>query len=207
MALSTAPPASKRRLTIGVDMDGVLADFMGTARKWFFNLYGKPTPDMIQTSWSAISLGITPDQESHFWDLVRAKPGFWFSLAPLPNTSLIYRMTVEHDIYFVTNRFPTGGDDAGTQSNMWLREHFQIKSPKVIVTGDKSVPAKRYQFDWFIDDKPSNLLDVLRGAPHCRLVLQDGTYNRDATGVPRVDNFNEFAKLILGADNASAPRA
>lgn len=191
----------KKQTVIGVDVDGVLADFMHGVRA-IVKRHFKHHADIdmvLQTTFGLDSIGLTDEEQQIIWDEIHETPNFWAHLPSLPGTSLLKPIFETYDVHFITNRFETGGIPADVQTAMWLKEHFHIDAiGHVHPSSDKSVEARKLGLDYMIDDKPSNLTDVLRGAPNCRVILQSATYNREARGVPRVFSFNEFAALIGG---------
>lgn len=185
-------------------MDGVLADFMASARHLLFRLFPRlRDPDVrtiAQSNFGLESLGVTKEEEVIFWQTIRQTPDFWYNLAPLPNTTFLYKLDAAHRLFFITNRFPTGGDTAEDQTRRWLQEKHGLVAPKIYVYADKSIPSERVGLDYMIDDKPENLDAVLQGSPNCRPVLLDATYNRAPkyAGYLRFCDFNTFALQILG---------
>lgn len=192
--------ASRKRQVVGIDVDGVLADFLGSARKALRALYGKPEDSAIQTSWAFSSLGITEEETKGFWDYVDAVPNWWMRLQKMPNTYLVADIERSHRVVFITHRFDGAGSPVEDQTKEWLTRSFGIKNPTVVLSGDKGPVAKGLKLDWFIDDRPENVWGVVQDAPKCNAFIYDGTYNRDGdilpASVPRIANFDEFAKLI-----------
>lgn len=190
-------------MRIGVDVDGVLADFATNARAIAKQLFdGKPEDHLVQTGWGFDSLGLNKEQESIMWNAIKGTFNFWASLKPLDNTSLLPLLARKHDLVFVTTRIPTAGAPVCKQTEDWLHRWFLLDHPNVIITNHKGNVASSLQLKAFIDDKTSNLADihnVVVGRVPPVLYLKDAPYNQEDKRFSRVGSFNEFAlKFLLG---------
>lgn len=190
-----------KRFNVGVDIDGVLADFTFSARqlcKYLFN--GRPDDSLIQTGWGFDSLGLTKEEENLMWRTIDAQRNWWTTFRRMPNTNLLKHLTNEHRVIFITNR--KDGDDGSwpieVQSAEWLREQFNIFSPNVIISDSKGPVALGLKLDYFIDDRPKNVEEVCQGAPKCMTYLLDATYNKECPA-RRISSFDAFANIILEA--------
>jgi uncharacterized HAD superfamily protein len=186
-----------RRLNIGVDVDGVLSDFATSARKLCKQMFnGTPADSLIQTSWSFDSLGITREQESRMWRKIDAIPNWWLNHDKLPNTELLPELCAKHRVIFITNRKDGTGWPIEDQTKIWLKRNFGVVNTNVILSDAKGPVAVGLKLDYFIDDRPKNVLEVIAEAPATRVFLQDGSYNQECKGVDRVVSFNEFVEVI-----------
>jgi 5'(3')-deoxyribonucleotidase len=191
-----------KRYNVGVDIDGVLANFTGAARQLCIELFGKPDPSAVQTGWGFDSLGITKEEEELMWRTIDAQHNWWMSHGVMPNTQYVRALTQEHRVVFITNR--KDGDEKSAswpieeQSQEWLRRNFNIFAPNVIISDKKGPIAEGLKLHYFIDDRPKNVEDVIESYPLCKTYLLDAPYNKECP-VTRTFGFDSFAKMILGA--------
>lgn len=185
-------------MKIGIDMDGVLCDFTNAARLLMVCLFGKPTPDKIQTSWNFESLGLTPHEEKRLWKHIDLTPNWWEdSIKRLPSTNLLELADKNHDLFFITNRKPSTGHSIVHQTKLWLVMNTGLFIPTVIVTKQKGRLAETLGLNYFIDDKPENCQDVYSNSPNTKVYIQDATYNQGALPhISRANSLNHFLAEI-----------
>jgi uncharacterized HAD superfamily protein len=188
--------ARRPRLRLGIDLDGVLANFTERFIEITNATYGLNLRTEDQTDWGHTCLGITPAQEEEIWQTIKATKNFWETLNVLPGTENLNRAAHEHELFFITSRIPTAGLDVKTQSAFWLDEHFYIPYPSVIVVTDwKDKPAlyDALKLDGFIDDKPETVDEMLKR--NQRIYIMDQPYNK-LVEAPRVKSVNEFLERV-----------
>jgi 5'(3')-deoxyribonucleotidase len=184
-------------MIIGVDIDGVLADFNSSFIDLIVKVTGEdkfpPRPFDIPTWHYPQHFGYSEDvMEFHngpVWSAVRENPWFWFNLKPYPGTAeaLLYLLTREYllprahgdELYFVTARV---GVHVKQQSERWLKKFmptFTNWHPTVLIASNKAMVASALGFDVYIDDRWENCenVRVLTGA---RTFLMDRPWNADA---------------------------
>lgn len=181
---------------IGLDIDGVLSDFVSSYTDLFIATTGvdnfhdrhaatfPPCFDYPQ-----LSYGYTDDHAAAVWKLIKKDMQFWMKLEPLVGT----QETLEkldslrldgHDIYFVTSR---PGLMAKWQTETWLQTHgFDV--PTVIMHSDKGAVVKLLEMDAYIDDHLVNANEVMRVVREegmmTRVYLKDAPYNDRPVGDP-----------------------
>lgn len=190
-------------MRIGIDVDGILADFNYsycklavevTGRNLFPQLpYAPPCWDYLQP------LGYTPEEEKAIWGVIIASDSFWKGLWPYQDTdTVLKRLTTrwDDDIYFITNR---PGKQAKIQTEVFLFNHGYTH-PTVLVSGDKGPVAKGLKLDYFIDDKPSNCIDVADGSKETKVFMLNCTWNTSnifaIEDITRVTSVGEFLDRI-----------
>ena len=181
-------------MRIGIDVDGVLSDTLVAIHRKF------PGWDTSK-GWYG---GFTKEQFDTVWDDAKNTENFWLNIPTVEGISLysMRELGDRHDLYFITDRFDTVGGSAVRQTLKWLMDKLLWAPPAgVIVAKNKGPVASALGLHMFIDDKPQNCLDVRYCVPNCQVYLCDLPHNLNWRGdLPRVENFNAFAKLILEAN-------
>src|ERR1043166_583824 len=172
---------SKRRetrLRVGLDVDGVLGAFSPKFIEIANNLFGLNLRPEDQTGWAHQSLGLTNKQADKVWDVINKTPNWWMEDLPvLRRTDKLHIAARQHQLYFITKRNPTNvGLPIEEQTAHWIRRHFYIPNPTVIVTEQKGLVANALELDFFIDDKYENCLDVQNNSPRTQVYLHDAPY-------------------------------
>lgn len=194
------------RLRIGVDIDGVLAEFVPSAREVAKKLFnGRPNDNLIQRSWSFDSLGITKDEENLLWKTIDETPNWWTTLdRNVGASTLKMKLLMETCmVTFITNRKDgVVGLPIEQQSQIWLKDKFHIYNPTVLIMNDKGPLLNALKLDYFIDDRPKNVDECCQYAPRCQAALLDATYNQEFIYGWRVNTFDEFVDAVLVNGNS-----
>lgn len=195
-----------KKLTIGVDVDGVLADFTEAARslcKEKFN--GRPDDKLVQTGWGFDSLGLTKAEEDAMWEHIDNATNWWYSeINPLADAQLLRFLCDEHRVIFITNRKDakpeSGSMGVEKQTAFWLTNYFNIHAPTVLLSKAKGPLAAALKLDAFIDDRDKNLEEVIDAIGPEKVWGLRATYTPKALlkSHPNwVDSFDEFAAKFL----------
>lgn len=193
-----------KKLRIGIDVDGVLAEFDAGFAARAREMYGNPVPGYKPGDWDWTDSGLTKEQIGNVWDVVLNEPRFWYTLPDEPGfstESLEDLQIAGHELHFITTRYVTNPNVATPfeQTFDWIVERG-ITYPSVIVTGEKGLIAKALNLDVFVDDKPANLEKVRESRPKCRTYLLDQKHNAwfgNKALYRRVPSFDAFAQMIL----------
>ncbi len=156
-------------MRIGLDIDGVHADFAGAFTKLLVKVTGK---DLFERgdgknppSWDWFFLrGYTKEEVGLAWNVVKSPASaFWLNLEELPGCAATRLVILDllrwHDVYFITNR---PGSNAKWQTEQWLRLHLQIDHPTVLLSSEKGLTAKALNLDCYLDDYYVNVDDVVK---------------------------------------------
>lgn len=179
------------RPIIGLDVDGVLADFGSAFRKLSREMFGRPDKGFIQTSWGG--LGVSPEEIDAVWKRIKRSKNWWLSLGKMPGTESLKEMWFDYRIYFITSRVPTAGLPLEVQTAKWIENNYAIPYPTVITEHSKGPIASALGITIFLDDKPENCLDVMEGKNLIHTYLLDVPYNREnVPGTIRVGSVDAF---------------
>jgi hypothetical protein len=192
-----------KRLIVGVDVDGVLANFVKSARSLCKQMFdGRPPDSLVQEGWGFDSLGITPEEEDKMWKKIDSIPNWWMNHEKLPYTDSLIWLRDNARLIFITNRKDGTGLPIEQQTALWIARNYPIPQPTVLLSNAKGPLAAALKLDYFIDDRDKNVIEVAFGAPKCYTFIQDYPYNQHIQEkfqegfIQRVSNLNEFCEHI-----------
>lgn len=172
----------KKRPTIAIDMDGVIADTVSHFIKWYERDYG------VRVGLDAFEG--KPEAEGLPGNTVRkyvVTPGFFRSVPVMEGAKeAVLELSENFDVYIVSAamEFP----QSLIEKYEWLQEHFSFISWKnIILCGDKSIIGT----DYMIDDHVRNL-DTFKGTT---LMFTAG-HNVGVSHHRRVNNWKEIIEFL-----------
>lgn len=193
-------------MRVGLDIDGVLADFNQAYVATVIDVTGKdlfpgPYGTFDITTWNyPESYGYTATEVSKVWALIKESEGFWVNLRPYKEVQRIYQRLYDitcgaelHDVYFITSR---PGKSSKIQTEAWLAGGMQIQIPTVLISSDKGACARALNLDLYIDDRTENCADVVALSPRTRCFMLARTWNEHVDSVERVSTLDEFFAMI-----------
>lgn len=180
---------------IGLDIDGVLCDFVYSFRQVAHHL--NPDSDVYSTGgqldWDV--LADTEEEEDTIWRYIDTFP-FWLNMTPLVTPGEIQQM-VEYEfstdyIVYITSRKDKG--HAMEQTVDWLTKYGFPNPGHVISAREKSSVIKQKNVHAFLDDNPRHLREI----QGCELWVRDWKYNRleEFAHLPRVSSVGEWLRSI-----------
>jgi len=187
---------------IGIDLDDVLADFMPAYLRLAHNRFGRPPIGAMPIDWEWSNILPSKEDQDLVWQDVKAIPNFWETLYIMEGVHpwKLYEMDRDHVVYFPTARMEVHGPaSAAKQSAAWLREKFNIEFPAVFAAYEKKPMALALKYDYFIDDRPKNCIDIHEALPDCKVYLKDSSHNQTFVcpeWLVRVKDFNQFAQIV-----------
>jgi 5'(3')-deoxyribonucleotidase len=201
MSLPLAFPVDRKKV-VGVDLDDVLANFIGKFMEIAHRLYGVDE-SLRPTSWEWDDINMTEEMVNGVWREIFQTKDFWTLVKVEPGASMeqLQRLDNRCKVYFPTARAFVPGGDVGAQSAWWLNYRFGIRFPTVIVSNEKGPLAAALKYDYFIDDRPKNCIEVKAARPECKVFLKTSSHNLSFDlsdkGIPRIENFDAFADFVL----------
>jgi hypothetical protein len=153
-------------LRIGIDIDGVLADF----RSAFHAAARRCLRHDIEDSDDLETVGpLSPEDVRRVWERI-AKTQNWWMDVPAYEPDQIARLysvmrAVGWEVFFMTKRPPSAGDSVQFQTQWWI-ERFGFYLPAVMtVPGSRGDVANGLRLDMIIDDQLINCVEVISTAP------------------------------------------
>lgn len=154
-------------LRLGVDLDGVLADFRAAFRALAERELGRSAEDVEGEL-------AKPDVE-RLWKKVAASHNWWLDVPPF-EPDQIGRLYAEArryrwEVFFLTSRPPSAGDPVQLQTQVWLEKHgFYLPSVLTTPAGARGEIARSLRLDLAIDDRLVNCMEII-SASNAKAVL------------------------------------
>ena len=147
-------------MKIGIDIDGVMADFTKTFTSLAVSLglTDKVTHQAIQPTWH-FDFPMSP-----VWDVIDETYNWWMTLPPLIKRGEIEnlnRVVAAHDVYFITSRKNSNGFTAAKQTDLWLQSiGVHTHHAHVITSDNKGALCAALGITDMLDDNVPNLNDL-----------------------------------------------
>lgn len=172
----------KKKKTIAIDMDGVIADTVSNFIQWYERDFGvRIDKEAFEGKPEAEGL---PDNAVRKYVYT---PGFFRSVPVMEGArEALHELSKNFDIYIVSAamEFP----QSLFEKYEWLQEHFPFISWKnIIFCGDKSIIG----IDYMIDDHVKNL-DCCKG----KTMMFTAGHNAGVNHHQRVNNWQEIIRLL-----------
>jgi hypothetical protein len=152
-------------LRIGIDIDGVLADF----RSAFHTAAVRSLHHDIEEPIDPESVGpLSPEDVRRVWDYIARTQNWWMDV-PAYEPEQIARLyslarAARWEVFFMTKRPPSAGDSVQFQTQWWI-ERFGFYLPAVMtVPGSRGDIANGLRLDMIIDDQIINCVEVISAA-------------------------------------------
>ena len=187
-------------LRIGIDMDGVLADFGLAFHDVERRLFGSPgidegqpeTEEQEQAAAVGAGRGAAEDvpagdRSAHevrrrrdlIWKTIQSTPDFWNTLKPIDASAVrrIHALMLQHgwEVFFITQRPNTDGRTVQRQTQQWLVAQGFDWPSVLVLGGSRGAAAGALRLDYLVDDTLMNCVAV-RSESIARtiLIVRDG---------------------------------
>jgi uncharacterized HAD superfamily protein len=192
-------------LRIGIDVDGILADFFSAYEELMVEIDGVDRfparyPAVLPPVWNwPQHYGYSEQVVGEAWRRIKDDPTFWIRLGLLPGAKefLAQLDQTDHELYFITDR---PGTEPQLQTFAWL-EMNGLHAPSVIISRKgKGVVCDALSIDYYIDDKRENILDVVDKSPTTQVYLLSYPYNNGPYpgSVRDIRSLGQFTEAING---------
>ena len=185
-------------MTLGLDIDGVLADLITPFLKLLEARSGSAPidpasitdPNFMQHPFLTREL-IFDCMESASYD-----PEFWRAMTPLLSPSqwqTLDQISREHDVVFVTHRWVRDTYDINQITCDWLRRHGLTRPIVYFTQEKKSALIRKLRVEVFVDDRHENCQDVA-SETDAAVLMPHRPYNQ-AFSHPKVRRIHAFDEL------------
>lgn len=184
-----------KKIKIGLDLDGVTADYVRYLRSHCAKEFGvdeSSIPDPFSYSFYESGWGF--ESEEHFRKVhgEAVEAGMYEALEVYEGASgaLWHLSDAGYHIRVITSRFVNHGQNGTViaQTGAWLDKH-NIPYRDIVFTGHKT----EVDVDFYIDDSPSNITKFREVGKD--VLIFDAPYNQ-GMGEPRVDNWKDVVRWV-----------
>ena len=155
-------------LRLGIDVDGVVADFQSAFRALAERELGLPASD-VETE-------LSKSDVDRLWRVVADTTNWWLDV-PAYEPDQIKRLyaqarTARWEMFFMTSRPPSAGDSVQLQTQVWLERHGYFL-PSVLTTppGARGEAARSLRLDLAVDDRMVNCLEIVSASNSKALMI------------------------------------
>jgi 5'(3')-deoxyribonucleotidase len=182
-------------MRIGVDLDGVVYDFVGALRDYLVEVHSyDPAHLKSPTTWAfGPEWGLTEEEFNHHCDEATDAEWLFVYGDPIPgaHSAISYLREQGHSIHIITAR--NFGTKSESNTRIWLDRH-NFPRQSLTFAHDKTI----LDADIFIDDKRSNI-DGLNAAGKYARLLKDPVCpdRKDSNGHPfLVESWQHFVETV-----------
>jgi hypothetical protein len=159
-------------LRIGIDVDGVLADFRTGFHETSRATLGRSIPPLKDVSETQ---PLSPDEVKRVWEAVGRSHNWWMTLKPYEPDQIARLYSLSRDagweIFFLTNRPASAGDSVQFQTQSWI-ERYGFYMPSVLtIPGSRGEVANGLRLHLAIDDLLLNCIEVVSASTAKTLLL------------------------------------
>jgi uncharacterized HAD superfamily protein len=186
-------------MTLGLDIDGVLADFITPFLRLLEIRTGSDPidPASITDPNFVHHPFLTKEIIMECMEAASYDPKFWRVLEPLPSPKqwrALDKLGRDHQVVFITHRWVRDTFDIHRVTCDWLTQHG-VSDPVVHFTQDKkSLLVKKLNIEIFVDDRHENCQDVAM-ATDAAVFMPHRPYNQ-AFNHPKVRRIRELDELF-----------
>jgi hypothetical protein len=192
-------------LRVGLDIDGVVADFRTAFLDVAAEVLGRDAirkPSSPLPDFDAVS----PADAKRVWKVIAETPNWWLGVPSYeqPQIARLYQLArrFRWEVSFLTSRIPSAGDSVQFQSQAWLEACGFYLPAVVTVPGSRGEMANALRLDVVVDDQFLNCLEVV-GASQTKAILilrmPDASLEQQASerGIGVVRRLEDVVELLL----------
>lgn len=187
-------------MKVGLDVDGVIFDFVSAFREEATELFGRKFPK-FSSDWNFGNWNLSTKEWDELWGKVRDSVNwFLWKERPFNKSTVLSVRTLDKisELCFITNRIPTKGAPVLLQTQEQLAD-IAVDYPTVLVRKDKGPAIAGFELDVYVDDYVENLYRAEECSPLTKLFLFNQTYNENLE-IPdtwtRIDSLKEVVKYV-----------
>ncbi|HUF24472.1 MAG TPA: hypothetical protein VMN81_10120 [Vicinamibacterales bacterium] len=197
-------------LRVGLDIDGVLADFRSAfEREARHHMPGPLDPE------STTADAFSNQELKRIWARIQRTPNWWTTVGAFEPAQIarLYELARarQWEVVFMTKRPLTAGEPVQFQTQHWLEQQGFHYPAVVTVPGSRGELANALRLDIIVDDQLYNCIDVATGS-HARALLlsRDGIEAHErqamARGIGVVRSLEEAVDALASLDQAQTER-
>lgn len=183
-----------RQFILGVDLDGVCGDYLGSLKKFIADDRGI-SPDELtdEVSWNCPEWDLTTEQYEDYHTRAITEQRLFLNMSMIRGASQALWELSDAGVWIriITHRLFLSGSHAIVASDtvQWL-DNVKIPYRDICFIGGKQDVGA----DLYIEDSPDNVLALRAG--DLAVVVFDQPYNRDLPG-PRAKSWEEASQIVL----------
>jgi hypothetical protein len=163
-------------LRIGIDVDGVLADFRTAFHETARGSLGRQLEALHDPK---STQALAQDEVKRVWAAVARTPNWWMTLKPYEPDQIarLYSLTraAGWEVFFLTNRPASAGDSVQFQTQWWIERHGFYMPAVLTIPGSRGEVANALRLHLVIDDLLLNCIEVVSAsAAKALLLLRSG---------------------------------
>lgn len=193
---------NNKKIHVGFDLDGVIADWVQAYTKHSNKRNGTPVLKSDSSDIPEFSMYPWYQSRDEFIDTFMewVKQPRAFTNIPdvsTANTMAANKINKSFETTYITARNPPlDSSDVYMQTRAWLDRRGL--TGRLFINEEKGKLCKAFNIDYYIDDKPENLLDIMKHSPNTVPVLMKRTYQtlEDQQKFPMVSDVTDYHTII-----------